>query len=68
MLPGLQNRSNLIFLNSKFGNLTLGQPIQEQNSDISDSDDDSEPKKRKVKRTPKRKKKKNENKIKVQKY
>ena len=68
MLPGLQNRVNLIFINSKFGNLIPGQPIQEENSDFSDSDDDSEPKKRKVKGTPKRKKKKPINKNKIQKY
>ena len=68
MLPGLQNRVNLIFINSKFGNLIPGQPIQEESSDISDSDDDSEPKKRKVKGTPKRKKKKFDNRKKVRKY
>ena len=68
MLPDLQNRVNLIFINSRFGNLIPGQPIQEESSDISDSDDDSEPKKRKVKGTPKRKKKKYDKKKKVQKY
>ena len=68
MLPGFQNRANLIFNNSKFGNLIPGQPIQEETSGISDSDDDSEPKKRKVKRTPKRKKQTIENKKKVLKY
>ena len=56
-LPGLPNRFNLIFINSKFGNLVPGQPIQEENCDFSDSDYDSEPKKKKVKQTPKKKKK-----------
>lgn len=50
LVPGMQNGINLIFINSKFGNLCPGQSIQEENSDCSDSDDDSSvPKKRKIK-------------------
>ena len=58
----LQNKVNLIFINSKYANLVPGQGIQEENNDFSDSDDDSESKKRKVKRIPKRKKKSSKNK------
>lgn len=54
IIPGMQNGFNLIFINSKFGNLCPGQSIQEENSDASDSDDDNVPKKRKIK--PKKKK------------
>ena len=57
-LPDLQNRVNLIFINSKFDNLIPRQSIQEESMDFSYSDDNSEPKKKKIKRTPKRKKKK----------
>lgn len=68
IIPGFPNRLNLIFINSKFGNLMNDQPIQEEYDDFSDSDDeDSIPKKRKVKGSSKKKKKKN-NKKKVQKY
>ena len=48
MIPGLQSGVNLIFINSKFGNLMPGQSIQEENSDSSSSDEeDSIPKKKK---------------------
>lgn len=63
IIPGMQNGFNLIFINSKFGNLCPGQAIQEENSDLSDSDDDNVPKKRKIKQ---RKKKNTRNK--AQKY
>ena len=63
IIPGMQNGFNLIFINSKFGNLCPGQSIQEENSDFSDSDDDNVPKKRKIKQ---RKKKNTRNK--AQKY
>ena len=63
IIPGMQNGFNLIFINSKFGNLCPGQAIQEENSDFSDSDDDNVPKKRKIKQ---RKKKNTRNK--AQKY
>ena len=63
IIPGMQNGFNLIFINSKFGNLCPGQAIQEENSDFSDSDDDNAPKKRKIKQ---RKKKNTRNK--AQKY
>ena len=62
LLPNLQNRVNLIFINSQFGSLVPGQASQEENIDFSDSEDDSEPKKRKIKRTPKKKKKSFKNK------
>ncbi len=68
IFPGMPNRLNLIFINSKFGNLVSDQSIEEENDDFSDSDDkDSVPKKRKAKGTPKKKKKKY-NKKNVQKY
>lgn len=63
IIPGMQNGFNLIFINSKFGNLCPGQAIQEENSDLSDSDDDNVPKKKKIKQ---RKKKNTRNK--AQKY
>ena len=60
MIPtGFRAGVNLIFINSKFGNLNPGPAIQEDNYDLSDSDDDdSNPRKRKVKGTPKKKKRK----------
>ena len=60
MIPtGFRTGVNLIFINSKFGNLNPGPAIQEDNYDLSDSDDDdSNPRKRKVKGTPKKKKRK----------
>ena len=63
IIPGMQNGFNLIFINSKFGNLCPGQAIQEENSDLSDSDDDNVPKKRKIKQ-----KKKKNTRNKAQKY
>ena len=54
IIPGMQNGFNLIFINSKFGNLCPGQAIQEENSDLSDSDDDNVPKKRKIKQKKKK--------------
>ena len=61
-VPGMSRGVNLIFINSKFGNLIPGQSIQEESFEFSESDDDV-PKKKKVKGTPKKKKKKNKNKI-----
>ena len=63
IIPGMQNGFNLIFINSKFGNLCPGQAIQEENSDFSDSDDDNVPKKRKIKQ-----KKRKNTRNKAQKY
>ena len=62
-VPGMSRGVNLIFINSKFGNLIPGQSIQEESFELSESDDDNVPKKKKIKGTPKKKKKKNKNKI-----
>ena len=62
-IPGMSRGVNLIFINSKFGNLIPGQSIQEESFEISESDDDNVPKKKKIKGTPKKKKKKNKNEI-----
>jgi hypothetical protein len=60
MIPtGYRTGVNLIFINSRFGNLNPGQTIQEENNDLSDSDEDTAPKKRKIKGTPNKKKRKN---------
>ena len=60
MIPSLQSGVNLIFINSKFGNLIPGQSIQEENSDSSSSDEeDSIPKKKKIRGNSKKKKRKN---------
>ena len=63
IVPGMSRGVNLIFINSKFGNLMPGQSIQEESIEFSDSDEDDVPKKKKAKGTPKKKKKKNKNKI-----
>lgn len=67
IVPGMPRGVNLIFINSKFGNLIPGQSIQEESTEISESEEESgEPKKKKIKGTPKKKKKKNKNKIRIQ--
>ena len=63
IVPGMSRGVNLIFINSKFGNLMPGQSIQEESIEFSDTDEDDVPKKKKAKGTPKKKKKKNKNKI-----
>ena len=65
IVPGMSRGVNLIFINSKFGNLMPGQSIQEESIEFSDSDEDDVPKKKKAKGTPKKKKKKNKNKNKI---
>ena len=65
IVPGMSRGVNLIFINSKFGNLMPGQSIQEESIEFSDSDEDEVPKKKKAKGTPKKKKKKNKNKNKI---
>ena len=68
VVPGLSRGVNLIFINSKFGNLIPGQSILEESVEFSDSDEeDGVPKKKKIKGTPKKKKKKNKNKNRSQK-
>ena len=63
IVPGMPRGVNLIFINSKFGNLMPGQSIQEESNEISDSEDENGvPKKKKAKGTPKKKKKKKKNK------
>jgi hypothetical protein len=58
IVPGISRGVNLIFINSKFGNLMPGQSIQEESVEFSDSDDENGmPKKKKIKGTPKKKKK-----------
>ena len=65
IVPGMSRGVNLIFINSKFGNLMPGQSIQEESIEFSDTDEDDVPKKKKAKGTPKKKKKKNKNKNKI---
>ena len=65
IVPGMSRGVNLIFINSKFGNLMPGQSIQEESIEFSDSEEDDVPKKKKAKGTPKKKKKKNKNKNKI---
>ena len=68
VVPGLSRGVNLIFINSKFGNLIPGQSIQEENVEFSDSEDENGVgKKKKIKGTPKKKKKKNKNRTQMQK-
>ena len=58
IVPGISRGVNLIFINSKFGNLIPGQSIQEERIEFSDTDDENGTgKKRKIKGTPKKKKK-----------
>ena len=58
IVPGISRGVNLIFINSKFGNLIPGQSIQEERIEFSDTDDENGAgKKRKIKGTPKKKKK-----------
>ena len=58
IVPGTSRGVNLIFINSKFGNLMPAQSIQEESVEFSDSDDENGmPKKKKIKGTPKKKKK-----------
>ena len=58
IVPGISRGVNLIFINSKFGNLMPAQSIQEESVEFSDSDDENGmPKKKKIKGTPKKKKK-----------
>jgi len=58
IVPGISRGVNLIFINSKFGNLIPGQSIQEESIEFSDTDDENGTgKKRKIKGTPKKKKK-----------
>ena len=58
IVPGISRGVNLIFINSKFGNLMPAQSIQEERVEFSDSDDENGmPKKKKIKGTPKKKKK-----------
>jgi hypothetical protein len=67
VVPGLSRGVNLIFINSKFGNLIPGQSIQEESVEFSDSEDENGVgKKKKIKGTPKKKKKKNKNKNRIQ--
>ena len=67
VVPGLSRGVNLIFINSKFGNLIPGQSIQEESVEYSDSEDENGMgKKKKIKGTPKKKKKKNKNKNRIQ--
>ena len=62
VVPGLSRGVNLIFINSKFGNLIPGQSTLEESFEFSESDDENGvPKKKKIKGTPKKKKKKNKN-------
>ena len=68
VVPGLSRGVNLIFINSKFGNLIPGQSIQEESVEFSDSEDENGVgKKKKIKGTPKKKKKKNKNRTQTQK-
>ena len=58
IVPGISRGVNLIFINSKFGNLIPGQSIREESIEFSDTDDENGTgKKRKIKGTPKKKKK-----------
>ena len=57
IVPGISRGVNLIFINSKFGNLIPGQSIREESIEFSDTDDENGTgKKRKIKGTPKKKK------------